>query len=153
MVSKFVTNGRNMTSRKAPRPFQTSQHCQVHPLCSSKTLSTGLSCGRNATREFLRVLDESGAFLEPWEFPSMDTQLLYGLQWKIKNVPNHQPAINGGFHKWGYPNSWMVYKLFIREHPTQKWMRTGGSPIYGKPHSGVHLCHFPTNSNGWRVGA
>jgi hypothetical protein len=37
----------------------------------------------------------------------------------------------GGFHTWGYPNSWMV---FVRENPIYKWMMTGGTPILGNPH-------------------
>ena len=36
----------------------------------------------------------------------------------------------GGFHTWGYPNSWMV---FVRENPIYKWMMTGGTPILPNP--------------------
>ena len=38
-------------------------------------------------------------------------------------------ALYGGFQKWGYPNSWMVYKGKI----TLKWM-IWGTPILGNLH-------------------
>ena len=40
--------------------------------------------------------------------------------------------IFGGFHKWGYFNSWMVF--FLREIPIYKWMMTGGIPSLGNLH-------------------
>ena len=36
----------------------------------------------------------------------------------------------GGFLKWGYPNSWLVYFM---ENPIYKWMITGGTPMDWKP--------------------
>ena len=46
----------------------------------------------------------------------------------------HIPS--GGKHKGfsingGSPIGWLV---FVRENPIYKWMMTGGTPIYGKPH-------------------
>ena len=38
--------------------------------------------------------------------------------------------IHGGFHKWGYRNSWMVYK--VKSHRS-KWMMTGGTPMNWTP--------------------
>ena len=38
--------------------------------------------------------------------------------------------IDEGFHKWDTP-IWMVYFM---EHPSYKWMRTGGTPTSGNPH-------------------
>jgi hypothetical protein len=32
----------------------------------------------------------------------------------------------GGFHKWGIPNSWMVYFM---ENPKITWMMQGGTPM------------------------
>ena len=32
----------------------------------------------------------------------------------------------GAFHKYGIPNSWMV---FVRENPNLTWMMTGGTPM------------------------
>ena len=44
-----------------------------------------------------------------------------------------------GFLHWGYPHSWMVYK-FIIEHPNQKWMMTGGTPMMNWP---IHFLNHP----------
>ena len=33
-----------------------------------------------------------------------------------------------GFHKWEYPNQWMVYFM---ENPKIEWMMTGSIPILG----------------------
>ena len=40
----------------------------------------------------------------------------------------------GGFHKWGYPTNWTVYK----GNSILKWMMTGGIPILGNPHMDAH---------------
>ena len=53
-----------------------------------------------------------------------------------------------GFHKWGYPKSWMVK----RENPNLKWMMTGGTPIVrtngAVDAQNVPLCfHLSTTSN------
>ena len=40
----------------------------------------------------------------------------------------------GGFHKWGYPQKWMVYK-FIMENPNLRWM-IWGYPYFRKPPNG-----------------
>ena len=47
-------------------------------------------------------------------------------QWTILHFPPF-----GGFHKWRYPNSWMVDFM---KNPNLKWMITRGTPIYGNPH-------------------
>ena len=37
----------------------------------------------------------------------------------------------GGLHKWGYPNSWMVYKGKFQSKTDDDW----GIPIYGNSHT------------------
>ena len=44
---------------------------------------------------------------------------------------------DGGFHKWGYPNSWMVY---FKEKPYIKWM-IWGYPYFRKPPYIYILCY------------
>ena len=39
----------------------------------------------------------------------------------------------GGVLNWAYPNSWMVYYVYFREHPMKNWMITRCSPISGNP--------------------
>ena len=36
-----------------------------------------------------------------------------------------------GFHKWGYPNSWMVD---LMENAIYKWMMKWGTPMLGNHH-------------------
>ena len=59
---------------------------------------------------------------------------------------HHGTSIYGGFHKWGYPNSWMVYK----GKSIYKWMMTRGTPVYGTP---PYICRRPTNSKSQAVGS
>jgi hypothetical protein len=47
--------------------------------------------------------------------------------WK-RCINTNQYIVYGGFHKYRYPNSWMVYFM---ENPNLKWMMTGGTPILG----------------------
>ena len=46
-----------------------------------------------------------------------------------------EKALGPGFHTWGYPNSWMVYKGKSYENDL-KWMMTGESPYLRKPPDG-----------------
>ena len=50
----------------------------------------------------------------------------------------------GGLHKWGYPNSWMVYFM---ENPTLKWMiwEFGGTPMLGNPQRSHTVNHLLKN--------
>ena len=41
---------------------------------------------------------------------------------------------HGGFHKWRYPNSWLIYFM---ENPNLQWMMTGGTTILGNHHYGL----------------
>ena len=51
-----------------------------------------------------------------------NVMIAFGRLWHTKTY--------GGFHYWGYPNSWRLYK----GKSIYKWMMTGGTPIYGTPH-------------------
>ena len=44
-------------------------------------------------------------------------------------------GIYGGFHKWGYPHSWMVYR-----GKTHTWMITRGTPTLGNPQRCAKVC-------------
>ena len=47
----------------------------------------------------------------------------------LEAMHQHQSVYSiWGFHKYRYPNSWMVYFM---ENPNLKWMMTGGTPILG----------------------
>ena len=52
-----------------------------------------------------------------------------------RNAPSKDLSTFWGFHKWGYPNSWMVYKG--KSH--QNGMMTGGTPIFRKPPYRTHI--------------
>ena len=96
----------------------------------------------------------------------------------ISLSPTRLPYHFGGFHKWGYPHSWMV---FVGENPNLKWMmdddwgyqwtmtfeeRHGGrlKPPLPRPREGLRLLSlttrgwkYPKSSNlavyGFRVGS
>ena len=63
------------------------------------------------------------------------------------------PSLYGGFHKWGYPNSWMAYFL---EKSNKIRMMTGGTPTDGNHHKKVLLHDFmdidfmANHSTSWR---
>ena len=70
------------------------------------------------------------------------TQLRIGSWWSIYNLRRWKVGCfsAGNFpleqhllvsSSWGYPHSWRV---FVREHPSCKWMITRGTPIYGNLH-------------------
>ena len=65
--------------------------------------------------------------------------------WCFFGWRKHQSC--GGFHNssWGVPNSWMVD--FREKSHRSKWMRTGGSPIYGNPHVGKTMPFAPSPSH------
>ena len=48
----------------------------------------------------------------------------------------------GGFRKWGYPNSWLV---FVRENPIQmdEMDDLGGTPVLGNLHISFNQGSFP----------
>ena len=50
-----------------------------------------------------------------------------------------------GFHKWGYPKSWLVY---VRENlHRSKWMMTGGSPMTQEAAISDASNHLPTRQD------
>ena len=58
----------------------------------------------------------------------------------------------GGFHKWGYPNSWRLYKG--KSHRS-KWMMTGGTPMtmetIGQPLIWTHMISYDGVQNSARI--
>ena len=47
---------------------------------------------------------------------------------RMGGIKQSSETTHGGFQKWGYPNSWMVYFM---DNPNLTWMRTRGTPISG----------------------
>ena len=66
----------------------------------------------------------------PWHLFAMKSRRLAPTHfWGRLRVPTFRevffPGSYGGFYKWGYPNSWMVYK----GKSYYKWMMTWGTPV------------------------